>query len=247
MDELSGEELAVRSGVAAEQLRRLVEPGIITPTPPGRFRPSDIQRIRVVDTLAEAGFAPEQLSELIATGAYDRASGMTRRRCWPRPGSSATACEGWPSPRCGCSTPRPRSGWPAGRDRPRARPPSRRPSGEAARRRRHVPLPRPGSGRPVRVGAGRSSPAGRPAAGPGRPAHRPGGVPGRRLLRPHGQHRRPDHRLRPAGGGPRQRPGRRRRRPSGGVRFEPVGPVPLKGLSAPITLYTAVPGSSSGR
>jgi class 3 adenylate cyclase/DNA-binding transcriptional MerR regulator len=71
MDELSGEELAVRSGVTAERLERLVELGIITPTPRGRFRPSDIQRIRVVDTLAEAGFASEQLSELIATGAYD--------------------------------------------------------------------------------------------------------------------------------------------------------------------------------
>jgi DNA-binding transcriptional MerR regulator len=71
MDELSTEELADRSGVTAEQLRRLVELGIITPTPQGRFRPSDIQRIRVVDTLAEAGFAPEQLSQLIATGAYN--------------------------------------------------------------------------------------------------------------------------------------------------------------------------------
>jgi len=71
MDELSGEELADRAGVTAEQLRRLVELGIITPTPQGSFRPSDIQRIRVVDTLAEAGFASEQLSELIATGAYD--------------------------------------------------------------------------------------------------------------------------------------------------------------------------------
>jgi adenylate cyclase len=71
MDELSTEELADGSGVTAEQLRRLVELGIITPTPPGRFRPSDIQRIRVVDALADAGFAPEQLSELIATGAYD--------------------------------------------------------------------------------------------------------------------------------------------------------------------------------
>jgi adenylate cyclase len=71
MDELSGEELADHSGVTAEQLRRLVELGIITPTPQGRFRPSDIQRIRVVDTLADAGFAPEQLSELIATGAYN--------------------------------------------------------------------------------------------------------------------------------------------------------------------------------
>jgi DNA-binding transcriptional MerR regulator len=71
MDELSNEELAVRSGVTAEQLRRLVELGILTPTLADTFRPSDIQRIRVVDTLAEAGFAPEQLSELIATGAYD--------------------------------------------------------------------------------------------------------------------------------------------------------------------------------
>jgi DNA-binding transcriptional MerR regulator len=71
MDELSGEELAVRSGVTAERLERLVELGIITPTLRGRFRPSDIQRIRVVDTLAEAGFASEQLSQLIAAGAYD--------------------------------------------------------------------------------------------------------------------------------------------------------------------------------
>jgi adenylate cyclase len=71
MDELSSEELADRSGVTAQQLRRLVELGIITPTPHDRFRSSDIQRIRVVDTLADAGFAPEQLSELIATGAYN--------------------------------------------------------------------------------------------------------------------------------------------------------------------------------
>jgi adenylate cyclase len=71
MDELSGEELAVRSGVTAEQLQRLVELGIITPSPQGRFRPPDIQRVRVVDTLDEAGFAPEELSELITTGAYN--------------------------------------------------------------------------------------------------------------------------------------------------------------------------------
>jgi adenylate cyclase len=71
MDELSDEELAARSGVTAEQLRRLVELGILTPTPADTFRPSDIQRIRVVATLAEAGFAPEQLSKLIAAGDYD--------------------------------------------------------------------------------------------------------------------------------------------------------------------------------
>jgi DNA-binding transcriptional MerR regulator len=71
MDELSGEELADRSGVTAQQLQRLVELGIITPTPQGRYRSSDIQRIRVVDALADAGFAPEQLGQLIATGAYN--------------------------------------------------------------------------------------------------------------------------------------------------------------------------------
>jgi adenylate cyclase len=71
MDELSGEELADRSGVTAQQLERLVELGIITPTPQGRYRSSDIQRIRVVDALADAGFAPEQLGQLIATGAYN--------------------------------------------------------------------------------------------------------------------------------------------------------------------------------
>jgi DNA-binding transcriptional MerR regulator len=71
MDELSGEELADRSGVTAEQLRRLVELGIITPTPQDAFRPSDIQRIRVVDALADAGFAPEQLSQLLTTRAYN--------------------------------------------------------------------------------------------------------------------------------------------------------------------------------
>jgi DNA-binding transcriptional MerR regulator len=58
MVELSGEELTVRSRVTAQRLRRLVELGNIAPTLRGRFRPSDIQRIRVVDTLAEAGFAP---------------------------------------------------------------------------------------------------------------------------------------------------------------------------------------------
>jgi adenylate cyclase len=71
MDELSGEELADRSGVTVKQLRRLVELGIITPTPQGRYLRSDIQRIRVVDALADAGFAPEQLAQLIAAGAYN--------------------------------------------------------------------------------------------------------------------------------------------------------------------------------
>jgi adenylate cyclase len=71
MDELSGDELADRSGTTAERLRRLVDLGIITPTAAGRYRRSDIQRVRVVDALGEAGFAPEQLGQLIAAGAYN--------------------------------------------------------------------------------------------------------------------------------------------------------------------------------
>ena len=71
MQELAAEELVRRSGVTAERLRRLVELGIITPTAEGRHRSSDIQRIRVVDALADAGIAPEQLAQLIVTGAYE--------------------------------------------------------------------------------------------------------------------------------------------------------------------------------
>jgi hypothetical protein len=47
MEELSVEELVDRSAATAEQ------------------------RIRVVEALAEAGFAPDQLGQLIAVGAYD--------------------------------------------------------------------------------------------------------------------------------------------------------------------------------
>jgi DNA-binding transcriptional MerR regulator len=71
MEELSAEELVDRSGATAEELRRLGELGIIVPTPEGRYRRSDIQRIRVVEALADAGFAPEQLGQLVAAGAYD--------------------------------------------------------------------------------------------------------------------------------------------------------------------------------
>ena len=71
MRELSAEELIERSGASAERLRRLVELGIVGPTAAGCYRSSDIQRIRVVDALADAGFAPEQLAELITAGAYN--------------------------------------------------------------------------------------------------------------------------------------------------------------------------------
>ena len=71
MQERSATELARRSGVTAERLRRLVELGLVTPTPEGRHRGSDLQRIRVVDALADAGIAPEQVAQLIAIGGYE--------------------------------------------------------------------------------------------------------------------------------------------------------------------------------
>ena len=71
MQELSATELVRRSGTTAERLRHLIELGLITPTAAGGYRGSDIQRIRVVDALADAGIAPEQLAQLIAAGAYD--------------------------------------------------------------------------------------------------------------------------------------------------------------------------------
>ena len=70
MRELSATELVRRAGVTAERLRHLVELGLVTPTPEGRYHGSDIQRIRVVDAMADAGIAPEQVARLIAAGAY---------------------------------------------------------------------------------------------------------------------------------------------------------------------------------
>jgi class 3 adenylate cyclase/DNA-binding transcriptional MerR regulator len=71
MQELSATELARRSGITAERLNHLVGLGLVTPTPEGRYRGSDIQRIRVIDALADAGIAPEQLAQLVASGAYE--------------------------------------------------------------------------------------------------------------------------------------------------------------------------------
>jgi len=70
MRELSATELVRRAGVTAERLRHLVELGLVIPTPEGRYHGSDIQRIRVVDAMADAGIAPEQVARLIAAGAY---------------------------------------------------------------------------------------------------------------------------------------------------------------------------------
>ena len=179
MEELSAEELVDRSGVTAEQLRRLVELGIITPTPQDgsgaltssasaswtrwprpASRPSSsascsppapttwtgpcvvfpqptAQLTTTLDQTAAATGLPEDLaarlfdawelprpqpgqalraddSELLQLAApgvegfgHDETALLGAAPAARRP-----PARGWPSPRCGCSTPRRGSGWP---------------------------------------------------------------------------------------------------------------------------------------
>jgi adenylate cyclase len=70
MTGLSMRELAERSGVNVQRLRRLVDLGILSPDAAGRFHPADIQRVRIIQALDRAGITPAQLGQLIAAGAY---------------------------------------------------------------------------------------------------------------------------------------------------------------------------------
>src|SRR5262245_3017105 len=65
---LSDAELAERAGVSLERLKRLVEVGVVQPTDEGRFRPIDVQRIRIADAFVESGLAIEDLGRLVAEG-----------------------------------------------------------------------------------------------------------------------------------------------------------------------------------
>jgi hypothetical protein len=135
-------------------------------------------------------------------------------RCGRRPCASST----WPATPADRGAGRPGGG---GAGHQPGRPgragvaPPRRPAGEVARRRGHVPLPAARAGGGGGAGDGGADPAGRPAPGPRGPARRAGGVPGRRLLRAHGQPGRPDRRAR------RPRPGAGVRRGGGRVRRRP--------------------------
>jgi hypothetical protein len=181
MDELSSEELADR-------------------TPQGRFRPSDIQRIRVVDTLAEAGFAPEQLSQLLATGAYDLHWASV---VFPEPTAQLTttleetaAATGLPEDLAArlfdaWELPRPQTGQALRADDEELLHLDRRPQ---PRRRVHDGQPRAHAGpavpppfRALRAGRDRAPGRGGPGAGrTGSPP--PGPPPGHRLSRPHRLH-----------------------------------------------------------
>ena len=72
VNELSEQELAERSGTTVQQLRHLVELGIISPTDRAH-QPSDIQRIRIVQALSRAGITSEEIGQLIVAGAYSMA------------------------------------------------------------------------------------------------------------------------------------------------------------------------------
>jgi len=67
-------ELSRRSGTTVDHVRRLVDLGILQPTD-GRFRPADIQRVRVTEALDRAGIPPEHVGRIIAEGYYSFAWG----------------------------------------------------------------------------------------------------------------------------------------------------------------------------
>jgi adenylate cyclase len=65
---LSAAELARRAAVPVEGIDRLGAAGILVPAPDGSFRPSDVQRIRLVDAFERAGVSVESLARAIAAG-----------------------------------------------------------------------------------------------------------------------------------------------------------------------------------
>jgi adenylate cyclase len=67
-DGLTDAELAERAGVSLERLKRLVEVGVVQPSDADRFRPIDVQRIRIADAFVDSGLAVEDLGRLVAEG-----------------------------------------------------------------------------------------------------------------------------------------------------------------------------------
>ena len=67
---LSSAELAERAGVVDERLQHLLRVGILSPKEDGSFRPSDVQVIRIVESLQGAGITADQIGELIRAGEF---------------------------------------------------------------------------------------------------------------------------------------------------------------------------------
>jgi adenylate cyclase len=66
-------ETAERAGIGTEELRRMVELGIITPDANGRFRPGDVRRAELVGSLTAAGIVLDELGAAIRAGAVSLA------------------------------------------------------------------------------------------------------------------------------------------------------------------------------
>jgi adenylate cyclase len=66
---LTQAELAERAGVSLDRVQRLAELGVVQASEAdGRFRPIDVQRIRVAEAFADSGLAVEDLGRLVAEG-----------------------------------------------------------------------------------------------------------------------------------------------------------------------------------
>ncbi len=65
---LTEAELAERGGTTPEEVRRLVDLGIIVPDSTGGFPVGDVQRLRLVEACATAGIPPENIAKLIEAG-----------------------------------------------------------------------------------------------------------------------------------------------------------------------------------
>jgi DNA-binding transcriptional MerR regulator len=68
MDSLSVLELAELAGVDPERVQHLVDTKVLSQSALGSFRPSDVQIVRIVDALEEAGISVEQIGALIDAG-----------------------------------------------------------------------------------------------------------------------------------------------------------------------------------
>jgi adenylate cyclase len=68
MEGLSNDALAERSGASPAHIERLVELGILSPYTDGSFRPSDIQRVKMIDALERSGISVEDIGKAVTSG-----------------------------------------------------------------------------------------------------------------------------------------------------------------------------------
>ena len=68
---LSAEELASEADVPVERVDWLVAIGVLKPRQPGRFRPGDVFRAKLIAALLRAGFAPEQIEWGVSEGSLN--------------------------------------------------------------------------------------------------------------------------------------------------------------------------------